>query len=49
MRMKAQYLFVVVVVAVVVLYFIIRGLFGAAEPKAQAKTAPASALRRERP
>lgn len=44
MRMKAQYLFVVVVVAVVALYFIIRGLFGAAEPKAQAKTAPASAL-----
>lgn len=44
MRMKAQYLFVIIAVAVVALYFIIRSLFGAAEPKAEAKTTPASAL-----
>jgi multidrug efflux system membrane fusion protein len=44
MRLKAQYLFVIVVVTVVALYFIIRSLFGLAEPKAEAKTAPASAL-----
>jgi multidrug efflux system membrane fusion protein len=44
MRMKAQYLFVIIVVAVVALYFIIRSLFGGAEPKAEAKTAPVSAL-----
>ena len=43
MRMKPQYLFVVVVVGVVALYFIVRSLFGAGEPHAaQAKTtAPA--------
>jgi multidrug efflux system membrane fusion protein len=44
MRMKAQYLFVIIAVAVVALYFVIRSLFGAAEPKAEAKTAPAAAL-----
>jgi len=44
MRMKAQYLFVIIVVAVIAFYFIIRSLFGAAEPKAEAKTAPASVL-----
>jgi multidrug efflux system membrane fusion protein len=44
MRMKPQYLFVLVAVAVVALYFIVRSLFGAVEPKAQAKTAPVSTL-----
>jgi multidrug efflux system membrane fusion protein len=44
MRMKAQYLFVIIAVAVVVLYFIVRSLFGAAEPKAEAKTTAATAL-----
>jgi multidrug efflux system membrane fusion protein len=44
MRMKAQYLFVIIAVAVVALYFIIRSLFGAAEPKAEAKTSPAAAI-----
>ena len=44
MRMKAQYLFVIIAVAVVALYFIIRSLLGAAEPKAEAKTSPASAI-----
>src|SRR3546814_7859560 len=43
MRRKSQYLFVVVVVAVVALYFILRSLFGGGEPTAQAK-APAKAL-----
>ena len=44
MRMKPQYLFVIIAVAVVALYFIVRRLLGVAEPKAQAKTAPAAAL-----
>lgn len=44
MRMKPQYLFVVITLAVVAVYFVIRSLLGAAEPKAQAKTAPVSAL-----
>jgi len=43
MRLKAQYLFVVIAVAVVAVYFVVRSLFGAAEP-AQAKTAPVSTL-----
>src|SRR6185503_6942525 len=39
MRMKSQYVFIVVVVGVVVLYFIVRSLFGGGEPNAaQAKT-----------
>jgi multidrug efflux system membrane fusion protein len=38
MRMKSQYVFVIAVAAVVVLYFVIRGLFGGGEPStAQAK------------
>ena len=43
MRLKPQYLFVVIVVAVVALYFVLRSLFGAVAPTpAQAKTtAPA--------
>jgi multidrug efflux system membrane fusion protein len=44
MRMKAQYLFVIIAVAVVAFYFIIRSLFGGAEPKAEAKATPASAI-----
>jgi len=44
MRIKPQYLFVIVAAAVVALYFIVRGLFGAVEPKAEAKAAQASAL-----
>ena len=46
MRMKSQYLFVIGVAVVVVLYFIVRSLFGAMAPHvAQAKTtAPASGL-----
>jgi multidrug efflux system membrane fusion protein len=44
MRMKSQYLFVVVVVAVVALYFIVSSLAGLAKPAAEAKTAPVSTL-----
>src|SRR5579862_4402661 len=46
MRMKSQYLFVIGVAVVVVLYFVVRSLFGAMTPHvAQAKpTAPASGL-----
>ena len=44
MRMKSQYLFVIGVAVVVVLYFVVRSLFGAVSPHpAQAKTAPAAA------
>jgi len=43
MRMKAQYLFVIIAVAVVAVYFVVRSLFGASEP-AQAKTTPVSTL-----
>jgi multidrug efflux system membrane fusion protein len=42
MRLKPQYLFVVVAIGVVALYFIVRSLFGAAAPHpAQAKTTAA--------
>jgi multidrug efflux system membrane fusion protein len=44
MRMKPQYLFVIITLAVITVYFVLRSLFGAAEPKAQAKTAPVSAV-----
>jgi multidrug efflux system membrane fusion protein len=41
MRMKSQYVFVIGVAAVVLLYFIVRSLFGAVAPHpAQAKTTP---------
>jgi len=44
MRMKSQYLFVIVVAGLVALYFIVRSLFGAAAPhQAQAKTAAPAA------
>ena len=44
MRLKPQYLFVVVVVGLIALYFIVRTLFGAAAPHAaQAKTTPQAA------
>lgn len=39
MRLKPQHMFIVVAVAVVVLYFVVRGLFGS-EPAARAKAPP---------
>lgn len=46
MRMKSQYLFVIVVAGVVVLYFVVRSLFGAAAPAetSNAKTSGPPAL-----
>jgi multidrug efflux system membrane fusion protein len=43
MRVKPQYLFVIAVIGVVALYFIVRSLFSAAAPHAQAKTNAAAA------
>jgi multidrug efflux system membrane fusion protein len=42
MRLKPQHMFIVVAVAVVVLYFVVRGLFGSGENEAQAKTTPSA-------
>ncbi|MBU1376673.1 MAG: efflux RND transporter periplasmic adaptor subunit [Alphaproteobacteria bacterium] len=41
MRLKSQYVFIIVLVGVVVLFFLVRGLFGGDSDKAQAK-APAA-------
>ena len=44
MRLKPQYVFIIVVVGVVLVYFIGRTLFGGSPEKAEAKTTPPNAI-----
>ncbi|WP_068874161.1 MULTISPECIES: efflux RND transporter periplasmic adaptor subunit [unclassified Phenylobacterium] len=44
MRLKPQYVFIMVLVAVVVLFFVVRSLFGGGAEKAEAKAPPANAI-----
>jgi len=49
MRLKSSYLFAAGILAVVVLYFVVRGLFGANDREAQAKETAPMAMRHEDP